>query len=55
MLVIDKMETQIQFKLMKEEKELIKESALKIGLGMSQYVRNIVLKYIRQEAISINS
>ena len=43
------METQIQFKLMKKEKKRIKEGASKVGLGISPFVRSIVLKYLNEE------
>jgi len=46
------MDTQIQFKLMKEEKRKIKEAAAKIGLGMSPYCRSLILKQLNQEVAS---
>ena len=51
-LVIVKMETQIQFKTTGEEKELIRNSARKVGLGMSPFIRSIILKKIYMEVQS---
>jgi len=49
------METQIQFKLMRDEKRRIKEEALKIGLGMSPFVRSIILKHIHKSNKEVDS
>ena len=43
------METQIQFKIRSEEKEMIRKHAKKVGLGMSPFIRNLVLKKIYSE------
>ena len=43
------METQIQFKLLEEEKELIRESARRIGLGMSPFCRMACLERIKNQ------
>ena len=42
------METQIQFKVMEDEKELIREAAKRIGLGMSPFCRMCCLEKIRR-------
>lgn len=47
-----KMDTQIQFKLMKEEKKRIKEEASKVGLGISPFCRSLILKQLNKEAIN---
>ncbi len=47
------METQIQFKTTKEEKMKIRDAARKVGLGMSPFIRSIVLRKIIKESEAI--
>jgi hypothetical protein len=54
-IVIVKMNTQIQFKVTREEKDLIRAEARKIGLGMSPFVRSIVLEKINADKLKEES
>ena len=48
-MVLVKMETQIMFKLTKEEKDKIRDAAKEVGLGMSPFIRSMVLRKINKE------
>lgn len=43
------MDTQIQFKLSREEKKRIKEAGAKIGLGISPFCRTVILQKLQME------